>query len=297
MDKSGNLLLDTLPAAERDRLVAQMNHEPIKLRQMLAEPGRPMDRVYFPTDGIISTLTVLGLDGAIEAATVGWEGMAGVEVFLGASGPDNVQLSCQVDGAAWMMDSSVFREETRNDGPFRAVVERYTRTYFVQTTQSAACNGAHSIEERLAKWVALIIRWLGRPDFPLTHEFAAAMLGVQRPSLSLAAGALQRAGIIEYRRGHVTVLDREALHDVACECLEVIERAYDQLAGDIRGDGPGAVHRYAAMVAYSSSNWAYTRSLSARAARLQTEAASLNRAAMAGAKKRQLVGADAASSV
>jgi CRP-like cAMP-binding protein len=279
MDGPRNLLLESLPPDERRALLERMEHKPIHLRDMLAEPGRQMDRVYFPTDGIISTLTVLAEGGAIEAATVGWEGMAGVEVFLGASGPDNVQLVCQVDGAAYTMDAGAFRDATRDDGPFRAVVERYVRTYFVQTTQSAACNGAHSVEERLAKWISLILRWLGRPEFPLTHDFAAAMLGVHRPSVSLAAGALQRAGIIEYRRGRVRVLDPDGLRDVSCECLDVIARAYDELGSWVRGDGPGAVNHYVALRDRTRSAWTRARSVNARAARLQHEAASLTRVA------------------
>jgi CRP-like cAMP-binding protein len=274
-ERSGNLLLDSLDGDVRQSLLERMEVTPMHLRDMLAEPGRPMDRVYFPMDGIISTLTVLGEGGAVEAATVGWEGMAGVEIFLGAGGPDNVQLICQVSGEAYTMEAHEFREATRVDGPFRAIVERYVRTYFVQTTQSAACNGAHSVEERLAKWISLILRWLGRPEFPLTHDFAAAMLGVHRPSVSLAAGALQRAGVIEYRRGQVRVLDADRLREVSCECLAVISRAYDELGSSVRGDGPGAVNRYAAALDRSRAAWRHTRSLHSRAGRLQRESASL----------------------
>jgi CRP-like cAMP-binding protein len=294
MEKAGNLLLDSLPEDELGRVLAQMEKRDIHIRDLLAEPGRPMERVYFPTDGIISTLTVLPSQGAIEAATVGWEGMVGIEVFLGADGTDNTQLSCQVDGAAWTMDTVTFRKESRADGPLRSIVERYVRTYFVQTTQTAACNGVHSVEERFAKWILMIIRWLGRSDFPLTHEFAAAMLGVHRPSVSLAAGALQRAGIIEYRRGHVIVLDADALHDVSCECVDVILRAYDELYVAFPGGGPGTAQRYAAMVAYTSSNWAYTRSLHSRAAGLQLEAASLTRTALWAQQTKQRADAESA---
>jgi CRP-like cAMP-binding protein len=280
---SGNLLLDTMPEADRNAVLDRMERKAIELRQILAEPGRPMTQVYFPTDGIISTLTVLPGGGAVEAATVGWEGMAGVDVFLGGDGSSNNQLVCQVDGDAWTMDAAVFRDATQA-GALRAVVERYLRTYLVQTTQSVACNGAHSIEERLAKWISLILRWLKRSEFPLTHDFAAAMLGVQRPSVSLAAGALQRAGIIEYRRGRVTVLDADALRDVSCECLDVIARAYDELSRPV-GDGPGAVNRYVAMLDGSRRIWEHTRSLHSRAGRLQREAATIARSSRAARKR------------
>ena len=240
-EESGNLLLDNVPVEERARLLARMELVPLEVRDNLAEPGWPMRRVYFPVDGIISTMTILTDGTAVEAATVGYEGMAGIEVFLGAPGTENVRLVCQVDGKAWAMDAVAFREETRRDGPLRFVVERYVRTYIVQTTQSAACNGSHSVEERLAKWLCLLARWLDRSEFPLTHEFVAAMLGVHRPSVTLAAGALQRSDIIEYRRGRVHVLDLDALREVSCECFDVINRAYDELRIGIGGDGPGAV--------------------------------------------------------
>jgi CRP-like cAMP-binding protein len=272
-DSPRNLLLDGLPEVHRDDLLSRMEFVPMELRDPLAEPGRPMPYVYFPTDGIISTLTVLDDGHLIEAATVGWEGMAGIEVFLGAAGPDNVRIVCQVDGSAWRMDAGVFRRESRVDGPFRTVVERYVRTYLVQTTQSAACNGSHSIEERLAKWIALIHDWLpDRDEFPLTHEFAAAMMGVHRPSVTLAAGALQRAGLIEYRRGRLKVLDGDALREVACGCYSVIRRAYDELGRPIRGDGPGAVLRLAALLDGARQELARSRAQCSRSIGLLQEA-------------------------
>jgi CRP-like cAMP-binding protein len=245
---SGNLLLDLLPPQERARLLELMESVPLAMRDVLAEPGRPMPTVYFPVDGIVSFLTTLGVGQAVEAASVGWEGMVGVEVFLGGEGTDNIKIVCQVDGKAWAMDASTFRRESATPGPFREVVERYARTMLVQTTQSAACNGSHTVEERLAKWISLITDWLQRDDFPLTHDFAAALLGVHRPSVTLAAGALQRAGIIDYRRGQVRVLAGDELREVACECYDVIRRAYDRLKEPVAGDGPGAVLRYAATV-------------------------------------------------
>src|ERR1051325_10850941 len=208
MERTGNLLLDRLSDLERARVMERIEPVELPAHKVLAEPGRIMRAAYFPTDGVVSMVTLLTTGASVEAATVGKEGMAGVDLFLGGQGTENVRIICQVSGRGWSMDAGAFRQETEKSEEFRRVLERYARSYLVQATQSAACNSAHMVEQRLAKWFLLLSDWLDGEDFDLTHEFVANLLGVYRPSVTVAAGALQRAGLIEYKRGRVSILDR-----------------------------------------------------------------------------------------
>lgn len=249
-DRSGNLLLDLLPEHERNRLLAAMEHVALPAHKVLAEPGRSMAAAYFPTDGVLSIITALSTGASVESASVGKEGMVGIDLYLGADGTNNVIIVAQVGGAGWRMDADRLRDEVANSADFRRVLSRYTRTFLIQTTQSAACNSAHQLEERLAKWFLLISDWLDGLSFSLTHEFVANLLGVYRPTVTVAAGALQRAGLIRYSRGRVEILDRDLLHEAACECYDVIRAAYDDLRLPLLGDGPGAMLHPSALVEY-----------------------------------------------
>jgi CRP-like cAMP-binding protein len=256
---SGNLLLDRLSAPERAAILTRMDLVDLPARTVLAEPGQPMQKVCFPTDGVVSIVTLLSDGEAVEAATCGREGMVGIDVFLGADGTDNVRIISQVSGAGWLIPSPEFQAFCARSDQLRLIMNHYARALLIQANQTAACNGSHTLEERLAKWFLLISDWIGQMQFDLTHEFAAMLLGVYRPSVTLAAGSLQQAGVIEYRRGHVNILHRDKLHGSACECYDVIRRAYDRLSAPLLGEGPGAVLFLTALVESGFDNRAFSR--------------------------------------
>jgi CRP-like cAMP-binding protein len=229
---TGNRLLDALPNGERERLLQAMKRLPIRPKEMLQEPGRAMRQVYFPLSGVVSLMIPLVEGMAIETATIGNEGMVGVHAFLGGGPLGNGQAMSQVSGQMLAMNVDTFRAEANGDGKLRSVMLAYTQALFAQISQAVACNGVHEIQQRTAKWLLETHDRAGGSDtFDLTQEFLADMLGVTRPSVSVAAHTLQMAGLIRYRRGQITVLDREALEESACECYASVRKEYERLLG------------------------------------------------------------------
>jgi hypothetical protein len=169
-------------------------------------------------------------DGSsIEIATIGNEGIVGIPVFLGAQSMGARDLyQVQVPGDVLAMEASAFLSAAQRE-PLRGLVQRYAQALFTQVTQQVACNGLHSVEERCSRWMLLTHDRVGSNDFPLTQEFLAQMLGVRRASVTLAAGALQRAGFIRYGRGRVTINDREGLENASCECYRIMRTEFDRL--------------------------------------------------------------------
>jgi CRP-like cAMP-binding protein len=224
----GNRILDALPAKDYERLLPALSPVSLKLKQMLLESGKAIDTVYFPVSAVVSLLTTM--DGSsVEVATVGNEGIVGVPVFLGAQAlgaQDFYQV--QVPGQVAAMTAEAFLKSTARD-PLRGLVQRYAQALFSQVTQQVACNGLHSIEERCSRWMLLTHDRVGGDEFPLTQEFLAQMLGVRRPSVSVAAGILQRAGFIRYSRGRVAIVDRDGLENASCECYRIIRTEFDRL--------------------------------------------------------------------
>jgi len=229
---TGNRLLDALPNAERERIRAGMRLMPLRPHDVLLEEGRAMRKVYFPLSGVISLMTPL-VDGApIETATVGNEGMVGVHAFLGGGAIGNARAIGQVPGEMLSMDVDRFRAEVDDDGKLRTLMFSYMQALFAQISQAVACNSAHEIEQRTAKWLLETHDRTGGSDvIELTQEFLAEMLGVTRPSVTVAARALQSAGLIRYRRGEITVLDRQGLEDSSCECYAAVQQEYARLVG------------------------------------------------------------------
>ena len=191
-----------------------------------------MRNVYFPLWGVVSLMTPL-VDGIpIETATVGNEGMVGVHAFLGGGAIGNAMAIGQVPGEMLRIDVDIFRALVDQDGKLRTLMFSYTQALFAQISQAVACNSAHEIEQRTAKWLLETHDRAGGSDtFELTQEFLAEMLGVTRPSVSVAARTLQNAGLIRYRRGEITVLDRGGLEESSCECYAVVQREYARLVG------------------------------------------------------------------
>jgi CRP-like cAMP-binding protein len=216
-----NLLLAALPPEDVQRLRHALDVIPLPLKQFLHRPGDVIEYVYFPGGGFCSELTVLESGEMVEVATIGREGMVGI--FAAKNG--HVALSAAMVQAeseiCYRLPVDVFRSELERGGRFSEIVTRYTHAHVAFIMQSTACNAVHTVEQRLARWFLMAHDRVGRDEFPLTQEFVAMMLGVTRPTVTIVAGTLQKAGLITYRRGTVTILDREKLGRAACECYRV----------------------------------------------------------------------------
>ena len=226
-----NRLLASLPAAADAHLRPRLEHVTLALKQVLSEPGEPIRHVYFPTTAVVSLLTVLDGGKALETATVGNEGMVGLPLFLGADRTPG-RAVCQVAGAALRLPAASFRTAVAAGGPLHERLHRYTQALFTQVSQVVACNPVHVIEARCARWLLTTHDRVGADRFPLTQEFLSQMLGVRRATVTVAAGRLQRAGLIRYRRGVATVVDRPGLEAAACECYRVVADEFRRLLGD-----------------------------------------------------------------
>jgi CRP-like cAMP-binding protein len=227
--RTNNRLLDMLPNGERIELVSRMERVPITPHDMIQPPGQSISDVYFPITGVISLMTPLEDGTAIETATVGNEGMAGIHAFLGGGILGNAQAMSQVPGEMFTIRADTFRAFVEGDGKMRDIMLAYTQVLFAQIGQAVACNGVHEIQQRTAKWLLETHDRVEGDEFQLTQEFLADMLGVTRPSVSVAAGILQSAGLITYRRGTVVVLDRPRLEESSCECYAVVRDEYVRL--------------------------------------------------------------------
>ncbi len=208
--------------------------EPVELRQrqVLFEQNQPITHVYFPLNSVASLLTIMQDGSAVECATVGNEGVVGLPVFLGAHSLP-MRAFAQVPGRALRMDAAVFRQLlAREDGPLQTVLHRYTQTIFSQLAQNVACNRLHAIEQRCARWVLMTADRVDGPQFPMTQQFLAQMLGVRRASVSEVASRLADASCIRYSRGAVTVLDRDGLEQLSCECYRAIRSVLERMLGD-----------------------------------------------------------------
>jgi CRP-like cAMP-binding protein len=214
--RSGNRLLDALPAAQRSALLAELFPANLGIKVVLFEPGQEINEVHFPLDGVISLVTSLEDGAIVEVATVGNEGIVGVPMVRGGSLA--VRAISQVPGRTLWMRAPAFIAAFERPGPFRDLVENYLQALFGQISQAAACNRLHSSEERLSRWLLMSHDRVGADTFPITHEFLGQMLGSRRATVTLSAGILQAAGLIRYHRGMVTILDRSGLESVACEC-------------------------------------------------------------------------------
>jgi CRP-like cAMP-binding protein len=240
-----NRLLNTLPRATYEALLPHL--EPMWLEHglTLAEPNEPVSYAYFPRGAVLSMLVPMENGEALEAATIGLEGMFGLPLFL-ADGVGADEVICQVAGDAARISADVFCQAIADSAELTDLLHRYTLALMGQMSRTAGCNRAHPVEERCARWLLLTHDRVGRDEFYLTQEFLAAMLGTRRPTVTLIAGQLQQAGLIRYRRGNLTIVDREGLEEVACEdyrlTRDLYERLYlgrarkDRLDGHVRPD-------------------------------------------------------------
>jgi CRP-like cAMP-binding protein len=213
-----NRLLAALPAADYTRILPSLTVVPLKLKEILHKPGDPIRHVYFPGRGFLSLLTVLEDGSMVEIATVGREGMVGVSAILDGTPVTSTAMVQGATDTCYRMNVDAFRREIDRRGAFHELMAHFAQALFGFVAQSTACNAIHSVEQRLARWLLMAQDRMGSDEFPLTQEFVAMMLGASRPTVSVVAGTLQKAGLIKYRHGRVTIVDRENLEAASCEC-------------------------------------------------------------------------------
>lgn len=221
---TGNRLLDKLPEPEYHRISGDLELVDMGLRDMVYERDEPVEYAYFPTSCVLSLVTEMSNGQAVEVATVGNEGMSGLPLFLQTRRTSEHRSFCQIPGESLRIAAEAFLDCIDRAPALRDLLQRYTMTLFAQVAQSSACNRLHPIEQRCARWLLLTHDRVRSDQFPLTQEFLAQMLGVQRTSVNAVAQTLSEAGAISYVRGVITVLDRAKLEAASCECYGIIVR-------------------------------------------------------------------------
>jgi CRP-like cAMP-binding protein len=220
-----NLFLAALPDAEREQILAVATEVTQGTGDQIAEPEKPFDNVYFPIDSVTSVLTVLSDGKAVESATVGFEGFVPIAAILDAKDEPTSTTVVQVPGRSLVVSLEDFRR-LRSLPAFNTLAMKYLHAYMSMMAQNVACNRAHPLEERCARWILIAHDRARRDRFEMTQDYLAGMLGVTRPSVTVAAGILHKAGFITYHRGVVEVLDRDGLEASACECYGVISEGF-----------------------------------------------------------------------
>lgn len=225
-----NHLLAALPEDEFDRL--KVNLEPISLSlgEVIYESGEELEYVFFPTTAIISLLYIMENGSTAEIGMAGNDGVIGIALFMGGSTTPN-RAVVQSAGNAFRLKSKALKFEFHLSGAFQNVLLRYTQYLMTQISQTAVCNRLHSVEKQLCRWLLINHDLLQTNKLVMTHDLIANMLGVRREGVSIAAGNLQKRGLIKYVRGTITMLDRKGLEKSSCECYEVVREEYDRLLG------------------------------------------------------------------
>lgn len=226
---TSNTLLASLPAEDRARLQPHLRPVTLKPRQVVSTPQEPLRDVLFPEDGVIS-LTVVMRDGAtVEIATIGREGVVGIESFLGSDVAWGETMLQVPGGDATALAVPAFHAELARRGALHAAVQRYAQGFTTLVMQSTACMALHAVQERCARWLLMTHDRMQRDEFQLSQEFLAMMLGSTRPTVNVVASTLQRAGFIRYSHGRITILDREGLEQSACECYGTVRGQFERL--------------------------------------------------------------------
>lgn len=223
-----NHLISALPRDIQNHLFPHLEHVPMSLGKVLYESGDILRYVYFPTDCIVSLLYVTENGSSAEISVVGNEGIVGIAVFMGGESTPS-RAVVQSAGYAYRLLASKLKSEFRHCDSIRLLLLRYTQTLITQMAQTAVCNRHHSIDQQLCRWLLLSLDRLPSNHLTMTQELIANMLGVRREGVTEAAGKLQKQGVIEYRRGHITVLDRQKLELLSCECYGVVKKETDRL--------------------------------------------------------------------
>ena len=227
-DPSHNTLLAGLPEEEFARIARDLELVQLPLGDSVCEPYIEMKHVYFPVDSIVSLLCVMENGGSAEIAVVGNEGIVGVSLFMGGETTPS-RAVVQSSGYAYRLKGSLLKDEFYRGGPMQRVLLRYTQALLTQMAQTAVCNRHHSLDRQLCRWLLLSRDRLESDELVMTQELIANMLGVRREGVTEAAGDLQKAGLIAYHRGHITIKDRAGLEARTCECYAVVKKEYDRL--------------------------------------------------------------------
>jgi CRP-like cAMP-binding protein len=228
-----NHLLAALPAAEFERVAAHLELVALPLGDVLYEPGAQVQHAYFPTTSIVSLHYVMESGSWSESAGVGNEGVVGIALFMGGDTTSSSAM-VQTAGYAYRLEGRLLKQEFTRAGLMQRLLLCYTQALITQMSQTAACNQHHSLEQRLCRWLLLNIDRAPMRELVMTQELVAGMLGVRREGVTEAAGRLQRAGLIRYRRGHIAVPDRAGLETHACECYAVIKKEMSRLLPNVR---------------------------------------------------------------
>jgi CRP-like cAMP-binding protein len=229
-----NHLLDALPPLDYERLASHLELKPMGLGEVLYESGAQLRYVYFPTTAIISLLYVMEDGASAEIAIVGNEGLLGISLFMGGETTPS-RAVVQSAGHAFRLRAALLKDEFGRFGPTMHLLLRYTQALITQMAQTAVCNRHHSVDQQLCRWLLLSLDRLPSNELSMTQELIANMLGVRREGVTEAAGKLQRAGLIQYTRGRITVLDRPGLEKRACECYQVVKTEFDRLLPYVAG--------------------------------------------------------------
>ncbi|MBC7455654.1 MAG: Crp/Fnr family transcriptional regulator [Massilia sp.] len=231
-DPNQNHLLAALLDAQSSSLSPHLELVPMKLGDVLYEPGDTLSYVYFPTSSIISLHYLLENGGSSEMAGVGNEGVLGVALFMGGESTPS-RAVVQTGGFGYRLAASVIMAEFDRAGPVMRLLLRYIQALLTQMAQTAVCNRHHTVEQQLCRWLLLTLDRVGEHELTMTQELIASMLGVRREGVTEAAGRLQGYGFISYRRGHITVLDRKGLERDVCECYAVVKKEFARLLSDV----------------------------------------------------------------
>jgi len=226
---TGNLLLDALPEVERTRLIERSRTVTMPAGDLLIRSDERISTLWFPVTAVVSLLTTLADGSGVETATVGREGVIGAVVFLGDDRMRNGRAVMQLSGALVAVPAEEFRAVLAETGKLHAAMLDYTRALLFQLSQGVACNAAHSVQERLARWLLQTTERVGRDEIELTQQFLSEILHARRASISDALGALERERIVQRGRGRIQVARRDALEAAACECYHAVRAEYDRV--------------------------------------------------------------------
>jgi CRP-like cAMP-binding protein len=223
-----NRLLAALPTDIYEELLPRLEFVALPLGMVVYESGGRQDYVYFPTSGIVSLIYVLEDGASAEIAVTGCEGLVGISLFMGGETTPS-RAVVQSAGAGYRVKPTVLKQRFQAGGALQHLLLRFTQALITQMTQTAVCNRHHSVDQQLCRWLLLSLDRLPASDLVMTQELIANMLGVRREGVTEAAGKLQADGLIQYRRGRITVLDRAGLEARVCECYGVVKAEYDRL--------------------------------------------------------------------
>lgn len=228
-ERPKNKLLARLPPADFARIRPHLRTIPVTARQILHPRNEPIHEVFFPNGGVASVTAVMRDGSMVEIATIGDEGVVGMDTFFGGTQMSGESMIQVPDTNCEAMTVQAFKTELDRRGPFFDCIQAYSQGLLLLMMQSTACMALHAVQERCCRWLLMTHDRVGRDNFQLSHEFLAMMLGSTRPTVTLVASVLQKAGFITYTHGHITILDRPGLEAASCECYPTVKEHFDRL--------------------------------------------------------------------